>query len=222
MILDSNVLQLDIKVQDSYRELISKLGQEGIELTCVILGDSDIDYELSLDMNNAKILNSPYDVKGVKYPLLYNGSGKGLAGTVTCFARKVDENSKINSLYTYPTDMVYTYGRIPPVLENGFDFDRLDYTDDKMGYILFFQTLLDYYVTDDGIPERLKETYTFNITFNGSSTVPTGWEIVLDEDNGSLLIGKSAVVVSSLSVFDGKIEIEGKTTHNIKIIEFNY
>ena len=75
MLLDSQILQLDIKVQDKYRKLLSKLGQDGVELKCVQLGDSDIDYELSPNIDNARILNAPYNVESIKYPLIYNGAG---------------------------------------------------------------------------------------------------------------------------------------------------
>ncbi len=220
MILDNNILQLDIKLQDPYREIISKLGKGNVEITCVILGDSDIDYELSQDMNNAKILNAPYSVTSVKYPLVYNGLGKSLVGKVTCFARKIDSASKVNSLYTYPTNKVFSYNRIPPTLENGFDWDKLEFTADKMGYILFFQTLLDFYVDDNGVQQRVKEQFSFNITFNNSPILPSGWEIIIDQDNGSLLIGKNASAVTN--IYNGKIEVQGKTTSNKKVIEFNF
>ena len=220
MRLDPNILQLDIKVQDKYRQLLSKLGQDGVELTCVQLGDSDIDYELSLDMNNARILNSPYNVEGIKYPLIFNGAGKGLKGIVSAFARKVNGDGTVSSLYTYPSDNVLSVGRTPPSLENAFNWDVLTFDSEKMGMIIYFQTLLDYYLeAGTNLPLRLKEEYEITVTFNGSETVPDGWEVTLDTTNSSMLLGKGEVSLVSL---EGKIETTGKVSGNTKTIEFNY
>ena len=223
MILDPNILQLDIKVQDKYRKLLSKLGQDGVELKCVQLGDSDIDYELSPNMESARILNAPYNVESIKYPLIYNGAGKGLKGTVSSFVRLVNADGTISSLYNYPTSSLFETGRVPPSLENGKNFDKIDFTSSQMGVIIYFQTLLDYYFDiETNLPLRLKEEYDIVVTFSSSTTVPTGWEITIDQANGSMLLGKAAVAVSSTTIFNGKIEAIGKISSNKKTIEFNY
>ena len=223
MILDPTVVRVDIKVQDRLRELISRLGGDNslIQLKCVILGDSDIDYEIT-NMDNARILNAPYNVEAIKYPLIYNGLGKGIKGEMATYVRFVDANGVVSSMYNYPNSNVATPGRVPPTRLNGLDFLKLDFTNNKMGMILFNQTLLDYYRDDNNVQKRLKETYGIKVFFNGVESVPNGWQITYDTDNGSLLIGKNSVALQFPSQYLGTISITGNTTGISKTIFFNY
>jgi hypothetical protein len=172
-------------------------------------------------MDNSAVLNTPYNSEGIKYRLIYNGAGKGLTGTVTGFVRFVDATGNVSSLYNYPTTTNLTQGKIPPSLDNGYNWDKILFSDSKLGAIIFAQTLLDYYLDANGVPMRLKEVYNITVTFSGSEAIPTGWQVTKDLTNGSVLIGKSAVAVTSTSVFNGLVTIEGKTTGNKKYIQFN-
>jgi len=191
-IFNSANLALDIKAQDRLREFFSKRGtSENITFTCVALGDSDVDYEMSQQVSRIKVLNAPYQVPRIKHKLIYSGVQTNLTGKITAFTREVTTNGLIFSYYDYPQNLTPTVGQIPPTLSNGFDISTIFFspgtTGVKAGFIVYFQTLPDGFLDTNGIQERLKEKYTF-ITDN----IPTGWEIIIDEVNGSLLIAKPA------------------------------
>lgn len=216
-------IQVDVKVQDRMRKWLSTLLlSNNLELKCISLGDSDIDYELSTDMSKARILNAPYNIEAIKYPLIYNGLGKGIKGVITVFARYIDANGDVLSYYNYPTNIVLTSGRIPPTLQNGFDIDQINFTSSKMGVIVFIQTLLDYYRDEDNVHQRLKEIYEVKVLFNGTETVLNGWQVLKDLPNGSLLISKDAIPLQDpTTTFNGEIQLIGNTIKITRSIKFN-
>jgi hypothetical protein len=95
----------------------------------------------------------------------------------------------------------------------------LTFDSTKSGYILFFETLLDNYLDDNNVPERMSEQYKFTVTFNGSETIPNGWDIIYDYEHGSLLIGKDVGSVTSSN--NGIITVFGLTSRFQKTILFN-
>ena len=100
MKLDNSKIVLDLKVQNRYRELISRLGAGQVKIECFILGDSDVNYELGSEViSKNRILSSPYHSEGIKYPLIYNGLGKGIRGVISCFVRYVDSLGNVLSYY---------------------------------------------------------------------------------------------------------------------------
>ena len=223
MKLNNQILAVDIKVQDRYRKWLSALGNETL-LTgkCVILGDSDIDYELS-DMNNAKIINAPYSIDGIRYKLIYNGVGKNLAGSIKCFARKVISTGDVQSIYSYPSNETWVTGVIPPALENGKNWEKITFTDAKMGYILYFSTVLDYYFDEDGVKKRLVEEYDYTFDWDGSTVTAGDFEYVIDNENGSLLISKLDTTGSPIGgTYRGTITIKGQFSQKVKTVLFNF
>jgi len=222
MILNSNQIQVEIKVADRYRNLLSKLNSN-TQLSCVMLGDSDIDYENTQNINKVRILNAPFNAEAIKYPLIYNGLGNGIKGTITSFIRFVDADGNVSSYYEYPLNENLSIGRIPPTLKNGVDKDSLPFTNNRMGIIVFFQTLMDYYKTEEGVQQRLKETYEIKIFFNGVETIPNGWQLINDFDNGSLLLAKDNISLQDGggAILNGLIKVKGNTSNIEKNITFN-
>lgn len=216
MKINPNILQLDIKVQDKFRENLAQLANGNLKLSCVMLGDSDIDYEISQDMSNARILNAPFNVEGIRYPLVYDGPGKGLDGYITCFARKVDSTGAVLGLYNYPTNDTFTNGQLPPKLENGKDFSKLEFDGTKMGYILYFQSLL-YNFVDDSTQQlmRLNEKINIKVTFDGSETIPAEWDVVKDNGTRTVTLNNKSYSLYNNSMLIAK-NIGGSATNNIK------
>lgn len=237
MEINPTILTLDIKVQDKFRQLLANLGNGVGKLTGVVLGDSDIDYNV-LDMQNARILNAPFNVNKIKYPLIYSGAESGLEGNITCFVRRIfDGDTEVSSLYAYPTSMVFSVGTTPPVLNNGYDWNILAFDTHKQAQILFFQTLLmNYFDPTTNLMYRLNEPMDIKITFSGSPTVPTGWEVIIDEGitpitvgtetvniyHNSLLLARVATGSSTVGLnTDGLITVTGKFSNIVKQVAFN-
>ena len=224
MFENPNTLVVDVKLQDQYRSYIAKMIADPTQIpSTVILGDSDIDYELSPNVGNSAILNTPYGQCGIKHPLIYNGVGANLSGLINCFARQVQANGTVDSLYNYNTNLNWSAGVIPPVLANGYDWDQITFTDSQMGYVLFFESVLDYYLTSTGVQEQLQETYTFTFSWNGSVITPSNWNYVIDNTHGSLLLAKLDTTSTPIGLnYRGSITIEGQFTGFIKVVTFNY
>ncbi len=296
MQIDPNKLILDIKVQDKFRELLSQRGADMPKIVGVMLGDSDIDYNL-LDVNRSHILNAPFNTNRIKYPLVYSGSGRGMEGRITCFARRYHNapasgywscplgqtyvpasgsasaycgipgatgvgtfypgigwiasastatpiwipgstaGETMTSMYGYPVTTAFTPGTVPPSLNNGFDWNLLPFDTEKQGYVLFFQTLLlNYYDATTNLQKRLNEPMSMKVTFNGSNTVPSGWEVTFDHSttpilvgeevinmhHNSMLISKQATGVSTVGAnVNGQITVTGLLSNITKNIAFN-
>ena len=153
--------------------------------------------------------------------MIYNGVGKNLSGIIKCFSRKVLSTGDIQSYYDYPNSETWSTGQIPPTLTNGKNVENITFDTTKMGYILYFSTVLDFYLTADGVKERLVEPYTFSaIDWNGTEAIPTSWDYVIDNDNGSMLISKD--VTSSIgALYTGTITVIGQFSNKIKKVNFN-
>jgi hypothetical protein len=224
MRLNPATLQVDIRVQDRYRKWFSQLGLQGqIVAGSVILGDSDVDYELAPNIGTTRVLGAPYNVEGIKSPLIYNGVGKNLAGVVKCFVRKITTTGDVQSLYDYPNNENWSTGILPPTLVNGKNWEKITFDDTKMGYILYFSTVLDYYFDDQGNKKRLSEIYDFTMSFDGASAAPTNWEYIIDNENGSILISKGDTSLTPVSAsYLGKITVTGQFSKKIKEVKFNF
>ena len=235
MQINPSVLTLDIKVQDKFRSMLANIANGSMTLSGVILGDSDIDYENSININDSRILNTPFNVDAIKYPLIYNGSGRGLYGYISCFARQVNSDGSISSLYQYPTNSTFTAGTTIPTLGDGYNFNSLTFSAAKLGYILFFQTILSNYEdSGTGLQERLNEQIDITVKFNGSTIVPLPWQVTIDGGttqinidglpytvyNNSMLIGKD--LTDSVSAnSNGQIIVSGELSNIKKTINFN-
>jgi len=221
MILNPEQLKLDLKVTDEFRDNLSSLIDNPISL-CTILGDSDIDYQLAPNVQTNRILNAPYSPAGVKHKLLYNGVGKNLSGTIKCFLRRVEPDGSITSLYQYNANETFYPGDTPPLLSNGKNWDQITFDDLKRGFILFFESVLDYYLTSDNIKKRIKETYTYAFDWDGGSQ-PSNWDFVIDNTNGSLLLAKQDTQSTPIGLsYRGTLTVSGQFTKLIKVIKFNF
>ncbi len=239
MINNSGQLLLDIKVQDRLREMLATGSLP--QLTGVVLGDSDIDYTVP-NMMNARISNSPFSVNKIKYPLIYSGSESGLDGYITCFARQVISATEVDSLYGYPPDSsMYTAGTTPPNINNGLNQSAItfypapspapDSTFIKMGYVLFFQTLLlNYFDPTTGLLQRLNEQMTYSFT----PALPAGWEVTIDDSVTPVTIGSETINVYNNSMLIAKpvassgpfgfistLQIEGQLSNITKTVTIN-
>jgi hypothetical protein len=219
-IFNSVQLAVDTKAQDRLREWFAKRGlPENVVITCVGLGDSDVDYNMTQQATRIKVIQAPYQVPRIKHHLYYSGVTANITGTITTFIRRVNELDQIESLYNYPpNNITYTAGIIPPTLANGYNFATVDFNTlnpDKEGFIVYFQTLPDGYLDSSGVQQRLVEQYDF--TFNN---IPVSWEVILDQINGSFLIAKPAGYV--FSSLQGSIVIKGLSSSLTKTILFNY
>ena len=219
--MSNNNVFLSLKAQDRLREWFSKRGDiNNVVLTDISLGDSDVDYELSLKASTIKTLPAPYEVPSIKYKLAYSGIINGVTGTINTYLRHVivdpinSNRAIVSTLYDYPPDETFTHGDEPPRLINGKNWNTLTFTSIKEGYIIFPETLPDNYTDDLGDPLRYKETYYFTV-----NNLPATWEAIQDNINGSLMIVKPAEVLLGNT---GTIDIIGKLTGIKKIVYYNY
>lgn len=213
-------LTIDSKVQDRLREWFSKRGlPDAVQLKSVQLGDSDINYEMSQQVNDVRILNAPYQVQGIKHKLTYTGLVTNVTGVIETYYRYVNDVGQVSSFYTYPANINLSLGVYPPTRGNQIEQTELPFDNgspNKEGFIVFNQTLPDGYVTSPGnVPMRLKEEYDFTI-----SIVPAGWEFIVDQANGSILVARPAGY--TFLGLDGTITLKGHLSSLQKQIKFNY
>jgi hypothetical protein len=216
-------LFIDLKTQDRLRKWFSERGSSnGLTLTGLSLGDSEINYKLSQQFNNIKILPTPYEVPRIKCKLIYEGNINNITGIVTTYLRKVNSDGSVSSLYNFITgssnNLTFIAGNLPPALINGYDwgtipFDPMD--SNRQGFIVFCQTVPDNYYDNNGNPLRLKEQYDIII-----DTIPLGWEVIIDDTNGSFLIAKPADYIYLSAV--EQIRIKGRQSGISKILTFNF
>jgi hypothetical protein len=219
-IFNTAQLAVDVKAQDRLRQWFSQRGMpDVVQITCVGLGDSDIDYAMSQQATRIKVIQAPYQVPKIKTHLFYSGVVAGITGHITTFLRHVNSTGGVESLYNFPPNSgLFTAGVVPPVLANGFDFSviNFDISDNNAdGYIVYTQTLPDNYFDVNGVPERLDEQYTF--VFNN---VPVSWEVILDQPNNSFMIAKPAGYVFTSQ--QGSIVMLGSVSGIGKTVLFNY
>lgn len=240
-ISNKNYIYIDTKVQDEFRKRLAQLNNTNLKATCVTLGDSDVDYRLVTPKSDQRVLNAPFSVNAVKYPLFYSGAANGLNGYITAFARQVVDdngNTLVNSLYEFPPLENFSLGSTAPTVDNGKNFSRLEFAENKMGYILYFQSILYNYIDQDsGLLKRFNEKISCRIYFNNEEYVPDDWQIIKDENsrdiylanedktitihNNSVFIAKDATLQPISNNNNGRIEILGETTGLQKIIYFN-
>lgn len=213
-------LALDTKAQDRLRQWFSFRGTNvsNLEITCVGLGDSDIDYEMTNQYTKIKVIEAAWNIPKIKHHLVYSGLVNNVTGTISAFARHVNSTGQVESYYAYPVNLNLTAGVVPPTLINGFDNTTLLFSPLsllKEGYIIFYETLPDGFIDiTTGLSERLVEEYDI-ITDN----LPNTWEVIIDQINGSLLIAKSAGYTFTSS--QGSITATGKLSGLTKTIFFN-
>jgi len=213
-------LTLDAKVQDRLREWFSKRGMpDALQLKSVQLGDSDVNYEMSQQVNSIRVLNAPYQVQGIKHKLTYTGATSNISGKIETYYRHVNDQGQVGSFYTYPTNTTLSLGVYPPsrgnqINQSTIPFNTLSTT--KEGFIIFNQTLPDgYLMPSSNIPMRLKEEYDFTI-----SVYPIGWEFIIDQVNGSIFIAKPDSYTFLGLV--GTIQMKGHLSSLTRTISFNY
>lgn len=168
----SRQLILDIKAQDRLREWFSKRGgSNNLIITCLSLGDSDVDYHLSDQVDKIQVLSAPYNVERIKSKLIYEGDVSNLTGKITSYLRYVDANGLVKSLYNYVPNKNFFTGIFPPALSSGFDWDDITFTTNlREGFIVYFQTLPDGFTEPDPmdntkkIPLRFEEPYVITYT----------------------------------------------------------
>ena len=226
-VLNNSSLAVDIKTADRLREWFSKRGTgDGLKLTQVALGDSDVDYRMESQHSIMRVLNAPFQPPQMKYKLLYNGSGMKLTGKVTAYTRHVLDTGIIQSLYSYPpNNSLYTSGVVPPTITQGYDQSNILFDEANLqteGYIVYFQTIPDNYYDDLGNPLRVDESYTITIGGlfpNVAGVWGDAWEIIIDSTHRSMLICKPFNYVFQSQNVD--ILIKGDLTGIEKYITFN-
>lgn len=162
---ETKKLFINLKGQDALREWFTKRGEVGdLVLKFISLGDSDVNYELSQQVENIEILPAPYSIPKIKYKMAYEGQVGNIKGKIEAIIRKIDADGNILSLYNYPPDQTFIQGKIPPTVENKKDWSSLDFSSNKEGYVIFLQTLPDNYFAEDGTtPLRLVEQYDIEV-----------------------------------------------------------
>jgi len=216
-------LFIDLKTQDRLREWFSKRGSlQSLTLTGLALGDSEVNYKLSQQYQNIQTLSTPYEIPRIKHKLIYSGQANNLIGYLNTYLRHVDKDGNVESLYNYidgvSSNVTFSQGQYPPVLVNGKNWNTVLFNitqTEREGFIVFTETLPDGYFDANGKKMRLREEYSFEI-----SVLPVGWEIIIDEPNGSFLIAKPDSY-SFLTLFS-QIKITGKLSGISKVITFNY
>jgi len=158
-------LFINLKGQDALRQWFSQRGtDDGLALKFVSLGDSDVNYELSQQVENMDILPAPYNTPKIKYKMAYEGLIGNINGRIETLVRYINASGDVLSLYSYPPDETFYTGHIPPTLKCKKDFDNLTFQDSiKEGYVIFFQTLPDNFYDENTVPLRLVEEYEVKI-----------------------------------------------------------
>jgi len=159
-------LLVDTKTQDKLREWFSKRdGTNNVVLSCISLGDSDIDYELSDQVSQIRVLNAPYNVHKIKHKLIFSGGDSNVSGRISVFRRYITAAGDVQGTYNFPPSSNLTTSVIPPTLANGEDVESLTFSDSILeGYVLFLQTLPDNFLDPNGVQQRIEESYTISFT----------------------------------------------------------
>lgn len=225
MIFNQVNLAIDLKTQSRLREWFSMRGtgmSNNIEISSIGLGDSDIDYERIGE--NQYILHSPFEVPGIKHKLLYAGDLTGVTSDITCYLRRVYDDTIYFESEASPNYYIWTASEDIPtsllVAQPNYDWDTIPFDINLTGpgtgaegYICYFQTLpVGFEIGNE--QARYPELYDFTFL-----NIPNTWEIIIDEAYGSLLIAKPADYVFIGST--GVITAKGKDTGVTKTLTFN-
>lgn len=223
-------LKIDIKAQEKFREWVAKRNSlTPFTLGAISFGDSDIDYSLSPDkyINNIRILNAPYSQNKIKHPIAYSGLVGKLLGQVRSYVRVINPNGRLSSMYSYPNPPStfpntvsdgFTVGNSIPTLENAYNWSTWEFNDfgAKGGIIVFNETIPDNYIdASTNLPLRILEQYEFSL----SSSLPSNWELIFDNNFGSFLLAHNSTAIQQNAF--RTITITGKKTGITKIFTFN-
>ncbi len=224
MLLNGENLKVDLKAQDRLRRWLADRSENNdfkeLIIKSIVLGDSDIDYRMSTYYDKINILNSPYQVEGIKNKLIFEGQTSNLSGNIVTYGRKILNDGTIASLYNYPPNNInYIISNSPPIKLNGYDINNLSFPDDnqKFGWVIFIQSLPDNYFDDSNNQLRYNEKYDIQL----KNFPVSGWEFIHDEENGSFILAKDEGF-SLVGNNNGEIKIIGKDTSITKTITFNY
>jgi len=237
-----NNIIVDIKIQDELRRLFSERGStNGIKITNLSLGDSDINYDLVDNYKTIKTFPSPFKTYGIRHKLVYEGDVNNVSGNINCnlvkIIKDVDGIVKLQATYNYPPDSTnFITKKTKPGLVNASDFSQLIYSDQEnsvSGYVVFLKTIIDNYFDSSNNPLCLKESYSLyinNVLLNFSDTgvllnselIPGGWEFIYDIENYSFMLLKPEGYSFSLSGEEATIQIIGEETAIKKQLIFNY
>lgn len=230
----NNKITLDIKIQDELRKLFSQRGNSnGLKISQIALGDSDIDYNLSPQREKIQSFPAPFKSYGIKHKLVNSGGVNNVVGNIKVNAIKIssiNDITTLSSLYNYPPDATnFTVGQTKPKVVNDYDYSYLKFSNtdplQHEGYVVFIKTLIDNYYDENNKLLRLKETYTISrshqpieINNNGVSEtdVISGWEFIYDEENNSFLIAKPGSV--PLEGINTEFQILGNKSGITKIL----
>lgn len=214
---NKNQLTINTTVQDRLRQFFATRNGslQDVKISSVGLGDSDVNYELTPQYTNIKVIESSYNIPRIKYHLVYDGVVDNLTGSIESYIRLVSFTGVVSSYYGYPGNTTLTPGVVPPLRANQVNVTALGYSGTrKQGYIVFNQTLPDNYTDSSGVKLRLKEEYQFD-TYN----FPSSWELIIDNINGSFFLAKPTGYTFISST--GTIKITGKKSALTKTITFN-
>lgn len=215
-------LFIDLKTQDRLRKwFAARDSSNPINIKNLALGDSDVDYKLSLQVNKIRPLPAPYEVPRIKSNLLYTGQIGNVTGVVTTYLRRVNSSGAIESLYGHISGLAgglgFSSGTLPPTINNEYNWSSIpfSYNLGREGFIVFAQTLPDNYFETDGVtPKRLVERYDFEFDPN----IPTSWEVIIDDANGSFLIATPTGYVST--GVEQQVKIRGRQSGIIKFLNY--
>lgn len=222
-------LFIDLKTQDRLRKWFSLRdttnGPGQIDIKNLALGDSDVDYKLSLQVNKIRPLPAPYEVPRIKHNLLYEGNVGNITGVISAYLRRVNNTAQVESLYNHISGMAgglaFSSGNLPPTISNEYNWSTIPWTQtpgEREGFIVFLQTIPDNYFDTDGItPMRLVETY--DIEFD-TTNFPATWEVIIDNINGSFLI--AVPTTYTFGTLTQQIKIKGRLSGIIKYLTFIY
>lgn len=228
----TNNIFLSLKAQDRIRQWFSQRGSKTNPIiTNLVLGDSDVDYELSQQINNIKILPAPYNISQIKYPMIYQGELNNVTATLETYIRHINSAGEIEALYNYP-NLTFVEGQLPPTVSMNKDFNSLAFTPLTEGYIIFPVSLPLNYLDVNGNQMRFKEPYDIFInnlppTLTISNIQVTSLNTTITTSiphnlvNGDIVVVKNVVeptnTTPGLTLVNGTFSIKNKTTNTFDL-----
>lgn len=217
---ETRQLFINLKTQDKLREWFSKRGSvENIVFNNMSLGDSDINYELSSQLNKIVSLPTPYQTPSIKHKLTFDGNFNGLSGKINAYIRKIDKDGNISSQYEAQNN--FKEGIVIPTVNQKYDCVNINFTNVVEGIVIFFETIPDGYVDSNGKVVRVEEDYFFSF-----ENLPESLAITINPLGGSPgnVCSFSNTLLKSNTVFDiGNIvaiqgDVEGSINGLYKIL----